>query len=93
MRSADAKSSRFTRSICGASSLNQASIAAKIDMNECPNLGSGHKVLNDRFWVIRAAFGYPLRSTPALVYVCPLLYPSMCNSLIGGLRGDAKSMT
>lgn len=49
--------------------------------------------LNDRKWVIRAAFGYPLRGTPALVCVCPLLYPSMCNSLIGGLRGDAKSMT
>ncbi len=62
-------------------------------MNERQKVGSQKEAVNDRMWVIRAAFGYPLRSTPALVYVCPLLYPSMCNSLIGGLRGDAKSMT
>lgn len=59
----------------------------------CPKLGNGKGAVNDWMWVIRAAFGYQLRSVEALAYLYTLLYPSLCNSLTDGLHGDAKSMT
>lgn len=39
------------------------------------------------------AFGFPLRGVRSLVYLYPLLYPSLCNSPTGGLSVDAKSVT
>lgn len=39
------------------------------------------------------ASDFPLRGVRSLVYLHTLLYPSLCNSLADGLRGNVKSMT